>query len=215
MLIPKHPLSIIIFAKAPVAGQVKTRLIPYLHAVQAAALHKNLVEHTLSTAIKDRQNNVELWCTPDVQHPFFKLCEERYNVVLKKQQGTTLGERMTHAFNETLQYSRFAIILGTDCPILSISDIEHALEKLQHAYDAVISPAEDGGYALLGLAVPRPELFEGINWGHDNVLSQTRHIINKAKLRYCELNTLWDIDRPEDYERLKIHPELKHLCGKS
>ncbi|NOY72049.1 MAG: glycosyltransferase [Gammaproteobacteria bacterium] len=211
---PKHHCSIIIFAKAPVAGQVKTRLIPYLQAEQATELHRRLVEHTLSIVTKGKPNNIELWCAPNCKHAFFKFCEQKYNVALKVQQGNTLGERMTHAFNETLQYSRFAIILGTDCPILSISDIEHALEKLQHAYDAVISPAEDGGYALLGLAAPQPKIFKRINWGHDNVLSQTRQIINKAKLRYCELDTLWDIDRPEDYERLKIHPGLKHLCGR-
>ncbi|VAW84836.1 hypothetical protein MNBD_GAMMA16-2326 [hydrothermal vent metagenome] len=208
----EHTLSIIIFTKAPEAGKVKTRLTPYLKAEQAAVLHRQLVEHTLLTVTRSNKKNVVLWCAPDFHHPFFKECKQKYNVALKNQQGTTLGERIAHAFDETLQHSHFSIILGTDCPILNISTIEQAFKKLQQDYDVVISPAEDGGYALLGLKAPYPALFDGINWGHNNVLSQTRQIIKQAKLHHYELETLWDIDRPEDYERLKTHPELKHLC---
>lgn len=207
----KHPRSIIVFAKAPEAGKVKTRLTPYLKAEQAAALHRQLVEHTLLTVTSGNQKKVALWCAPDLHHPFFKECKQKHNILLKNQQGKTLGERITHAFDETLQHNPFSIILGTDCPILNASNITQAFEKLEQGYDVVISPAEDGGYALLGLKTPFPALFEGISWGHSNVLSQTRQIMKQEKLHYCELDTLWDIDRPEDYERLKKHPELKHL----
>jgi len=206
-----HQHSIIVFTKAPEAGKVKTRLTPYLKAEQAAALHRQLVEHTLLTVTQGNQKNITLWCAPDFHHPFFKECKHKHNIVLKNQQGKTLGQRIAHAFEETLQHSHFSIILGTDCPILNASNIEQAFKKLQQGYDVVISPAEDGGYALLGLKTPCSVLFEGISWGHSNVLYQTHQIITQEKLHYCELDTLWDIDRPEDYERLKIHPELKHL----
>ncbi len=207
----KYKRSIIIFAKAPEAGKVKTRLTPYLKAEQAAALHRKLVEHTLLTVAQYSKKNIALWCAPDLHHPFFKECKQKHDIALKNQQGKTLGERIIHAFDETLQHNHFAIIMGSDCPVLNTSNIEQAFDKLQQGYDIVISPAEDGGYALLGLKTPYPILFKEINWGHSNVLSQTRQIIKQTTLRYHELDRLWDVDRPADYERLKTYPELKHL----
>jgi rSAM/selenodomain-associated transferase 1 len=191
---------ILVFAKAPVPGEVKTRLVPALGAQAAAELHERLVRRTLRTATSSRVAPVEAWCSPDDTHPFFRTL----SLPRRVQCGRDLGERMAHAFHVTLADSRFAILIGTDCPALTGDHLREAAEHLAQDKDAVLGPAEDGGYVLLGLRRDEPRLFDGVAWGTAQVLDATRARLEGCGLRWHELPGLWDVDRPEDLKRMAI-----------
>jgi rSAM/selenodomain-associated transferase 1 len=193
---------LLVFAKAPVPGQVKTRLIPVLGETEAARLHERLVRQTLDVATWAQLAPISLWCSPTPDHPFFQDCCQTYGVRLHLQEGNDLGGRMAHAFEETLKESTTAVLIGTDCPGLSAKDLKMAFEALQHGFDAVLGPAEDGGYVLIGLRRPVPELFVNMPWGSERVLSETRVRLQALGLRFSELAEHWDVDRPEDLMRL-------------
>jgi rSAM/selenodomain-associated transferase 1 len=191
----------IVFTKAPRAGEVKTRLIPALGAEGAAALHKQLLHRTLVTATDAGLGPVELHCSPDDSDPFLRDCGRRYGVALLSQQGGDLGTRLCHAFDEGLVRHSRVIIIGTDCPVLTAQHLRDAQTRLAEGDDAVLIPAEDGGYVLIGLARCDARLFDGIAWGSDSVLTATRERLKTLRWRWRELEPLWDIDRPEDYRR--------------
>ena len=192
---------VIVFAKAPRAGEVKTRLIPALGAEGAAALHRQLLHRTLVTATGAGLGPVELHCAPDTHNVFLRDCGCRYGVALLPQQGHDLGARMCHAFEEALTRHAKVILIGTDCPVLTEQHLRDTHAALAQGHDAVLIPAEDGGYALIGLAQCDARLFDGIAWGGDTVLTATRARLKALGWRWRELETLWDIDRPEDYCR--------------
>ena len=191
----------IVFAKAPRAGEVKTRLIPLLGAEGAAALHRQLLHRALVTATHAGLGPVELHCAPDTEDPFLQECGRRFGVALAPQRDHDLGARMCHAFEEALARHARVILIGTDCPVLTEQHLRDAHAALADGNDAVLIPAEDGGYALIGLAQCDSRLFDGIAWGGDTVLAATRERLQSLGWRWHELETLWDIDRPEDYRR--------------
>ncbi len=195
--------AILVFAKAPVAGSVKTRLIPLLGAEDAATLHQRLLSRTLAVARSATLGALELWCTPDISHPFLQAMAREHHTGLQRQHGDDLGARMAHAFAQRLRQYRRLICIGTDCPVLTARHLQAADSALRRGDDAVFVPAEDGGYALIGLGSPAPQLFDGIAWGESRVMAQTRERLRANHMRWCELETLWDIDRPEDYQRLQ------------
>ncbi len=189
---------IIIFAKAPIPGQTKTRLIPALGAKGAAALHEKLVIHTLNTTTQANLCPVELWSADTTEHPFFDDLQRRYPITLKQQQGDDLGQRMSHAFDVTLAQRPYALLIGSDAPSLNRQDLHDALQALQQGTECVLNPAADGGYVLIGLRRANPALFQNIQWGSDAVLAATRQRLLKQNIRWRELKTHRDIDRPED-----------------
>lgn len=204
-----HPdASILVLAKAPVAGEVKTRLSPVLTPRQSASLHRLLVTDTLERVCETPIAPVTLYCSPDETHPFFQQCRANYPVRLRAQRGGDLGQRMLHALSETLPASRYAILIGTDCPSMDAGYLKQALDALAHGGDAVIGPATDGGYVLIGMRHVHRGLFESIAWGGSSVLEQTRERLRNAGLSWRELRPLHDIDRPEDLELL---PESLHF----
>jgi len=193
---------LIVFAKAPVPGEVKTRLIPAMEPKAAAILHEKLVSQSLTIAVNAGVGPVDLWCTPSTEHPFFIHCVREFQVELHTQLDGDIGQRMAHAFSETLKISTYALLMGSDSPCLTCADLRKAKAVLQQDADAVISPAEDGGYVLLGLRRYTPELFSGISWGTELVLEQTRTRLRHLGWRWHELPERWDVDRPEDVKRL-------------
>ncbi len=195
--------AILVFAKAPIAGTVKTRLIPLLGAAGAATLQERLITHALAVARAAMPGRLELWCAPDTTHPFLQTAAQSRGATLHAQQGGDLGERMAHAFTTTLRTAGYVICIGTDCPALTAQHLHHAAAALRDGHDAVFVPAEDGGYALIGLARNAPQLFEHITWGGSQVMAQTRTRLCELELRWHELATLWDVDRPEDWQRLQ------------
>ena len=193
---------VIVFARAPEPGKVKTRLIPALNAAGAAELHRRLVMRCLRAARDSRLGPVELWCAPDTSDPYFRECERRLGISLWAQGEGDLGARMQRAFESALMHAARAILIGSDIPALSAQYLRDAERALAGGDDAVIGPAEDGGYALIGLSRCDPELFRGIPWGGPEVLVQTRRRLAALSWRSSELPVLWDVDRPEDLERL-------------
>lgn len=192
-----------VFAKAPVAGAAKTRLIPLLGAAGAAALHSRLISRALATAGAAAPDSLALWCAPDAGDAFLQSAAQQAGAGLQVQQGADLGARMAHAFDTTLQNASHAICIGADCPALTARHLHQAAAALRNGDDAVFVPAEDGGYALIGLSHPAPELFAGITWGEAAVMAQTRERLRGHGLRWSELEMLWDVDRPDDYHRLQ------------
>jgi uncharacterized protein len=195
--------SILVFAKAPISGEVKTRLFSLMNAEAATTLHKKLVFHALSVAVESKAGSVELWCTPSIEHPFFIQCGENFKVELRRQTEGDLGRRMAYAFDKTLERAPMALLIGTDCPSLTSDDLKEAQRALKQGTPVVITPVEDGGYVLIGLRQYEPTLFEGISWGTGSVLEETRERLRRLRWRWRELPERWDVDRPEDVERLR------------
>jgi rSAM/selenodomain-associated transferase 1 len=184
---------VIVFARAPLAGQVKTRLAPRIGAERAARLHMQLISTAVRTARDARCGPVELHMTR--RHALFPLAN--------LQRGCNLGERMHHALRSALRRHRSAILIGSDCPSLKPADLRRAARWLQGGADVVLAPAEDGGYALIGARRIAPQVFSDVRWGSAEVLAQTVTNLARARLEFRLLRTLWDVDRPEDLERLR------------
>jgi len=201
-----------VLAKAPVAGAVKTRLIPALGAEGAAALHRRLVRHTLETARRAAIGPVELCCAPAADHPFFAQCRADLGIELTAQAEGDLGHRMSAAFARLLPAGP-AILIGADCPSLTEADLRAAAQALARGYEAALTPTEDGGYALIGLGRPTPELFADMEWSTERVMARTRERLASLGLRWLELPMHWDVDRPADLARLLRDPAWRRPDG--
>jgi len=206
-----EPTAVLVFAKAPIPGRVKTRIAPVLGAEGAARLYKRVATHCLETAIAARVGPVELWCAPDTTHPWFAALAKRYGLRLAPQQGQNLGERMHNALADALGRYGQAILIGTDCPALTREDLAQAHAWLAGGLDAVFGPADDGGYTLVGLRRAEIALFQDIAWSTERVMAATRDRLRSVGMRFAELPMRWDLDRSEDLDRLAADPRLGHL----
>lgn len=204
--------QIVIFAKYPSAGQVKTRLIPALGMDNAAQLAERLLQHMLTQAL-DSGYPVELCGSPAAEQPCWQSLKLPAAVQHTSQYegdgNSNLGERMAQAAQQVLATQRNVILIGTDCPSLDAATLRHAAEKLaqqlEHQlaqHDAVIIPAFDGGYVLLGLRRFDRSLFEGIAWSSATVYADTLQRLQALNWSICTLPTLHDIDEPEDLQHL-------------
>jgi rSAM/selenodomain-associated transferase 1 len=194
--------AVVVFARALRPGLVKTRLIPRLGAEGAAALSARLVKRTLETARAAGFRRIELHGAPDCDDPFFRFCAGHYGVTLVPQAPGDLGARMLAAFEAVLAAHARVLLVGSDCPALTSRHLRQAERALRDGAEAVLAPCEDGGYALIGLRRVDARLFEGMAWGADSVAADTRARLAELGWRWHELETLWDVDRPEDYARL-------------
>ncbi|MCP5425951.1 MAG: TIGR04282 family arsenosugar biosynthesis glycosyltransferase [Gammaproteobacteria bacterium] len=192
---------ILVFAKAPIPGQVKTRLAGQYGEQGAAHVYRDLARWTLDYAAHADLCRVQLWCAPDTRHGFFWACRRDYGVDLRTQKGIDLGRRMHHALSRTLRDCAYAILLGSDCASLNRDHLRSALRALAAGQDAVLGPAEDGGYVLVGLRQSCPRLFRNLNWSSRHVLPQTRQRLKQAGLRWLELPMGWDVDHPDAVRR--------------
>lgn len=196
---------ILIFAKAPRPGACKTRLIPSLGREGAARVAETLLRGTVERVAEAGLAPAELWCAPDLGHPLFAELATRCDLRLEVQRGADLGARMQDAAASALNRAELALLIGTDCPALDARYLRQALRALS-AHAAVLGPAEDGGYVLLGLsraaAACLPRLFDAMPWGSERVAELTRERLAACGLDWAELPSLADIDRPEDLARL-------------
>jgi len=188
---------ILVFGRAPVAGAAKTRLIPALGAQGAARLHRRLLEDTVGRLCAAGLARVELWVTPDADHPCFVGLAAQWPLDLHVQEGRDLGTRLAHAARAALTRAAAVILVGSDCPELSPDYLRAALAALERQ-DAVLGPALDGGYVLLGLRRVDDSLFERMPWGSDRVAELTGQRLDALGWRWSRLACLRDIDRPED-----------------
>ncbi|MGM0412423.1 MAG: TIGR04282 family arsenosugar biosynthesis glycosyltransferase [Pseudomonadota bacterium] len=201
-----HQPRIQVFARAPVAGRTKRRLIPALGEVGAADLHATLLRRTVAAVGGVTGADRELWCHPDTGHPLLAACAAEQGLALRVQSGADLGARMAGALEAALaEGAPAAVLVGSDCPGLTAGVLSSALAALEAGADAVLGPAEDGGYYLIGLRRPAPALFQDIPWGGPEVAAATRARATEAGLRMEELPTLRDIDTPAD---LAAFPDL-------
>ncbi len=185
------PPRLVLFTRFPEPGRAKTRLIPALGADGAAGLHRRLTEATLAT-LRATGLPVEVWVTgapPDA----FRAWLEGATIALQGEGD--LGARMARSLEPAP-----AIVVGSDLPDLAAAHIAAAVRLLAEGKVA-LGPAEDGGYYLLGLPAPAPFLFDGMAWGTDGVLAETRRRLEVAGRAYGLLPVLADIDRPEDLAR--------------
>ena len=197
--IAREPVAIAILAKAPVAGFAKTRLIPALGAEGAAALQFRLIAHTVEIASAAGTGDTTLWASPDESHPVFQSVKERHGIALARQPSADLGERMFAALAAACGP---ALVIGADCPALTPDHLRVCAETLREGIDVVAIPAEDGGYVLFGTRRPDPRLFVEMPWGTSSVMSKTRSRLARLGLSWREPARLWDLDRPEDLDRL-------------
>lgn len=215
-------LALIVFAKAPVPGLAKTRLIPALGPEGAAALATRLLEHAVAQAAAAAAalgGSVELCVTPTTAHACFASLQSRHRLALSEQGDGDLGERMQRAlsralsptFTRTSPRATGALLIGTDIPALDAAMLQAAAAALAHD-DAVFVPALDGGYALVGLRRACPALFEGVAWSTAQVMQQTRERATRAGLRWTELPALADIDLPADLVHLPPGWAMEHAA---
>ncbi len=192
--------TLVVFARAPRAGQVKTRLIPALGVAGATRVHRALMRQTLARACAARGARVELWIAGSPDHAFVRRCTQRYPVALHQQHGADLGERIAHAMRAALARTpapRRCVLIGSDCPAQSAQDLEQAAVALR-SHDLALQPALDGGYVLIGLTDPHPALFEAIPWGSRQVCAQTEARAASLGLSVARLRALPDLDTEED-----------------
>ncbi|RKZ40230.1 MAG: glycosyltransferase [Gammaproteobacteria bacterium] len=187
-----------VFAKAPIPGKVKTRLIPVLGDQGACDLHQQLVKDCLQKFCDFF--TLQLWCSE--YHPFFQACQTHFGVSLHRQQGVDLGERMAYALASVAPAP--VILIGSDCPSLEVQTIEDGFAALRQGETVVLAPAEDGGYVLIGMQRLVGELFIDMPWGSSQVLTLTRTRLRELELDWKELPTQWDIDYPKDVERWQM-----------
>jgi len=183
--------ALIIFARKPELGKVKTRLAKTVGDEKALEIYKKLLSHTKSVISKiDCTKYVFL--TKELNDDFW------YGLNTELQQGESLGERMLYALELLFKKGhKNVLIIGTDCPSISEKIIYSGFTNLKN-HDAVVGPAQDGGYYLLGMNQLHTSLFEGITWSSEVVLEQTVEKMNVENLSYFTLPTLNDVDEEKD-----------------
>ncbi|MFM2448658.1 MAG: hypothetical protein RIS44_1108 [Pseudomonadota bacterium] len=191
-----------VFARAPVPGQTKTRLIPALGARGAAELATHMLRHALRVAIQAKLGPVTLWAAGDAQHPLLLELAAEAGVEIRPQVEGDLGERMHQALAAMQSAScPNAMVIGSDVPALQAHHLQSAAAALQ-THEVALLPADDGGYVLVACSQPFPAPFQEVEWGSEQVLQQTRTRCRDAGLHWWEGEVLWDVDRPEDLLRL-------------
>ena len=193
--------AVIVFAKAPRAGQAKTRLAPALGADGAARLAQRMLQHAVQQALAAGLGPVDLCVWPDPQDPVWSPLSLVPGLQMSQQVGDDLGQRMANAMDRWLRQAPAALLIGTDAPALDAAYLQQAARALART-DAVFGPAADGGYVLVGLRRPCPTLFENRRWSHAGVMADARQRLADAALRHHELPLLHDIDEPSDLMHL-------------
>lgn len=198
-----------VFARAPEPGSVKTRLAETLGEAAALEAYLELVEGTLQ-ALKEGAFDCELWFD-GARNGHVQRWQSDYGLPAFRQPEADLGARMLAALEAGVK-----VVVGTDIPVLDAAYVEDGLSRLAQA-DAVLGPVEDGGYCLVGMNVPQPELFRSIAWSTDTVVQQTLHRAAAAGLDIALLDTLWDVDDHADYVRwrawLQVDSEMGTGCA--
>lgn len=191
---------VLVFARAPRLGEVKTRLARAVGAAEALRVHRALLWRTLAVAASAAGARVQLWIEGDDRDGECARLAGAFGAELRWQPGGDLGAKMDAAINGALAGSMLPVIVGSDCPVLEAADLERAFEWLG-AVDAVFAPTEDGGYALVGAARPITPAFAGGGWGGAGVMQATRERLAAAGLGWRELRVLWDVDDEPGYRR--------------
>jgi uncharacterized protein len=190
---------LILFTRYPERGRTKTRLIPVMGATESARLQRELTIHILQVG-KDFSVTTDTDFVVYYNGPHVKAMQQILGAEFyyEPQSEGDLGHRMFSAFASSLGQGRSRVVLiGSDCPGITGKVLESAFSRLKN-HDLVLGPATDGGYYLIGLTAPYPELFQDMPWGTNTVLVKTQTKAEELGLRTAFLEPLTDIDRPED-----------------
>lgn len=191
--------SLIVFAKVPRPGKVKTRLTPVLTPSEAAQLYDSFLRDAL-WLYADLATHVQLFLAPPL--PDEPITDVPDMVTVRQQEGEGLGTRMKQAFRETLDEYNRAVIVGTDHPTLPLAFIRQAFAALEADHSVCIGPSEDGGFYLLGMNAFYPQLFEGMTYSHDSVFTDTLARVGTTDARLTVLPRWYDVDTPAALGRL-------------
>jgi rSAM/selenodomain-associated transferase 1 len=195
------PVRIVIFAKAPLPGFAKTRLIPALGAQGAAALARRMLAHALNEASAARVGPVELCVTPSAADPAWQTLAVADAVQRSDQGEGDLGQRLARAAQRVIDGGEAVLLIGTDCPQLTAARLRQAAATLQRS-DATLFPTADGGYVLLGLNRFAPSLFADIAWSTGSVAFETLCRLQQLGWSVHSHAMLHDIDEPADLQWL-------------
>ena len=201
--------KLIVFTRYPKPGTTKTRLAKALGDFEAAAIQKKLTEYTILQVAKLMTLypvSVSIYFDGGSREKIKKWLGPGYSY--RDQGGGDLGQRMANAFAEAFKRNyKKIVIIGTDCPYLKAGHMKQAFDSLRQK-DLALGPATDGGYYLIGLSRNEKSLFKNISWGTDAVLAETLNIAAERGLSIDLLDTLSDVDRPEDLKHINNYPDL-------
>jgi rSAM/selenodomain-associated transferase 1 len=211
-----HTPSLLLFARTPERGKVKTRLVPPLSEPEALDLYCAFLEDAAAIYASSGGWRTVLEAEPDpdevtlaalFSHPWSR----------RRQAVGDLGERLSAAFEREFSIGApAALAVGSDHPALGRRQIEEAFGRLAGGSDAVVIPADDGGYCAIGLAarVPVRDVFSGIPWSSSRVLSATRECFAAQRIDAVFLEAAYDVDRPEDLDRLRRDLAMRDPAGR-
>ena len=195
MSAPVEAPALLVFAKPPVAGHVKTRLAAAIGAEAAARVYRDLLATTLGhahAAWRSRiVDHIELWSAGDGNDPFLRGIGTAFGAKLHVQAEGDLGARMAHAIDDAFTRASSVLLIGSDCPLLEPARLAEAAGALC-TYEAVLVPAEDGGYVLLGARRALP--LQGIRWSSPHTLADTTAAFERHGIRLATLPPSWDVD---------------------
>jgi rSAM/selenodomain-associated transferase 1 len=194
--------ALIIFARLPRPGEVKTRLGKEVGMAEASEIYREFAQHVFSIGDQLAATGTRIYLFYDA------VAKEqdirawiRHLFVFAPQSEESLGERMQRAFDKAfMEGAGRSVIIGTDVPELEASTVLNAFDRLS-SHDVVIGPSTDGGYYLLGMNRPTKEIFKGIKWSTDSVYRESIKRLDSLSLSYSVLPELADIDTKEDYAR--------------
>ena len=202
----KNNNALIVFARDPIVGQVKTRLNPFLDLQTVCDLYTCLLSDSIDKACSVKCADCFIGVYPSSNSGYFERLDPSLLINIFIQEGKDLGERMKNAFSARFAegYEHVAII-GADSPSLPLAYLKQAFSSER---EVVLGPSVDGGYYLIGMRGKLVNLFEGIKWGESSVLKDTSFKL-KASRASMELLPVWyDVDRIDDLKFLKTHLEL-------
>lgn len=189
--------ELILFARQPVPGQVKTRLQPDYSPEKAAEIAAFMIRATVELAVSAWPGNVSLYVWPGPDHLLFRQLARELHVQLVPQAEGDLGAKMLDALQQGIARQGAAAVMGCDVPHCDWEVIDQANDWLARGRN-VLGPTEDGGYYLIGLQEARAELFDEIPWGTSDVLELTLARAEKLGMEFNFLKTLRDIDTADD-----------------
>jgi rSAM/selenodomain-associated transferase 1 len=201
--------ELILFARQPIAGQVKTRLQPEYSPERAAEIAAFMIRATVELAVSVWPGDVAMYVSPDPDHSLFHDLAREFHIRLTPQTDGDLGARMLSALRDGVERSGCAALMGCDVPHCGWDVLDQANDWLARGKN-VLGPTEDGGYYFIGLQQARPELFENMPWGSKQVLPMTLARADELGMEFELLAKLRDIDTARDlwliaqkYEPLK------------
>ncbi|MBA59515.1 MAG: hypothetical protein CMQ40_10140 [Gammaproteobacteria bacterium] len=194
-----HESDIIqIFAKTPIPGRVKTRLIPLLGDKGACDFHKRMITKLVNN-LSESYSKIEIWTDFDTGDHFLN----GFGFPVVEQIGKDLGEKMINALNLGLVSNEKVALIGTDLPQMSSAYVRLAFKQLDK-YPVVLGPTYDGGFGLISVRHLSPSIFEEVLWGREDVLEKILRNIASIGSNYFLLSRILDVDTPEDYRRYQL-----------